>query len=397
MNVPSVVLDVERVKHLYCGLGQLSLHLGHAILDATGSELEPVLLLRPRHQQYYAGRSVRFLDATTWRRDPVAGLVRPLLRATGVRERFDLWHATHQDSKYLPLDRRTPLVLTIHDLNILREKKPAAFRRRLRLLQRKVNRATVLTTGSQFAADEIRCHLDVGEKEIAVIANGVCISPMSNPLPRPAFLPEGSFLFTIGDITPKKNFHVLVDFFKQIAQSGRPDLRLVIAGSKRTDYAARIDREIQESGLAGRVFLPGNVSDDERSWLYHNCDAFLFPSISEGFGLPVIEAMSCGRPVFLANATSLPEVGGPLAFYWDDFSSHAMSQVFTAGMAIARQDSQYGNKLRLRASQFTWSRAADAYLSLYRQVLNGVKDGEFGRVRHPRRAAPHNDRFPSRH
>lgn len=387
MNVPSVVMDVERVKNLYCGLGQFSLHLSHAILDAMDSELEPVLLLRPQQQKYYAGRPVRFLDVTTWRRDPVAGLLRPLLRATGARERCDLWHATHQDAKYLPLDRLAPLILTIHDLNILREKKPAAIRRRLRSLQRKVNRATVLTTASRFAADEIRDHLDVGEKEIAVIAHGVCIAATPNGLPRPAFLPEGPFLFTIGDITPKKNFHVLVDFFKHLAQSGRPDLRLVIGGSKRSDYAARIDREIQESGLAGRVVLPGNVSDDERSWLYHNCEAFLFPSISEGFGLPVIEAMSCGRPVFLSNATSLPEVGGPLAFYWDDFSPRAMSQVFTAGMAIAKQDSQYESKLRLHASQFTWARAADAYLALYRQVLNGVKDGEIGRVRHSRRAA----------
>jgi glycosyltransferase involved in cell wall biosynthesis len=367
--VPSVVVDVERLKNIHCGLGQFSLHLSCAILDATSSEFEPILLLRPQQQKYYADRSARFLDVTTWRREPVASLVRPFFRATGFHEPCDLWHTTHQDSKYLPRDRHTPLVLTIHDLNILREKKPAAIRRRLRSLQSKVDRATVLTTASQFAADEIRNNLDVGEKEIAIIPHGVCVTAPSNQDPRPAFLPAGPFLFTIGDITPKKNFHVLVGLVKHLVNSTTPGLRLVIAGSKRNDYASRIEREIQDSGLVGRVILPGTISDEERAWLYQNCDAFLFPSLSEGFGLPVIEAMSCGRPVFLSNATSLPEVGGPLAFYWQDFSALSMSQVFEAGMSLVSQDARYEDKLRQHASQFTWKRAAEEYLALYRQVL----------------------------
>ncbi len=372
--MPSVVIDVERLKNIYCGLGQFSLHLSRAILDAAGAEFEPILLVRPEQRTYYADRSARFLDVTSWRREPVASLARPFVAATGFRESCDLWHATHQDPKCMPLDRRTPLVLTIHDLNILREKKPSTVRRRLKSLQRQVDRATVLATVSQFSADEIRNTLDTGGKEIAVIANGVCVAAQSTSSPRPALLPEGPFLFTIGDITPKKNFHVLVEFFKHLTGSTRPDLCLVIAGSKRADYASRIVREIQDAGLTDRVILPGTVSDDDRAWLYQNCEAFLFPSLSEGFGLPVIEAMSCGRPVFLSNKTSLPEVGGPLAFYWQDFSAPSMSQVFEAGMSLVRRDPHYEGKLRQHASQFTWQRAAESYLSLYRQVLgNGLK------------------------
>ena len=382
--MPSVVIDVERLKKIHCGLGQFSLHLSRAILDAAGTDFDPVLLLRPEQQAFYADRPVRFLDVTTWRREPVASLVRPLFQAAGFRESCDVWHTTHQDSKCLPLDRRTPLVLTIHDLNILREKEPAAIRRRLKSLQRKVNRATVLTTASRFAADEIRGNLDVGGREIAIIAHGVCVTPSSERASRPEFLPAGPFLFTIGDITPKKNFHVLVEFLRHLAASGRANLRLVIAGPKRTDYASRIEREIQEAGLTGRVVLPGIVSDEERAWLYQNCEAFLFPSISEGFGLPVIEAMSCGRPVFLSNATSLPEVGGPLAFYWHDFSARSMSQVFETGMSRVSRDSQYADKLRQHASQFTWERAAGAYLALYRQVLEVPAAGKGSLASKPR-------------
>ncbi|MBC8353899.1 MAG: glycosyltransferase family 4 protein [Planctomycetes bacterium] len=374
--MPSVVIDVERLKNIHCGLGQFSLHLSHAILDAAGKDFDPILLLCPEQQKYYADRSVRFLDVTTVRREPVASLARPLLGATGFQERCNLWHTTHQDSKCLPMDRRTPLVLTIHDLNILREKKPATIRRRLKSLQRKVNRATVLTTASQFAAGEIRDNLDVGEKEIAIIPHGVCVDPQSDRSRRPESLPEGPFLFTIGDITPKKNFHVLVDMVKQLESSGTPNLRLVIAGAKRDDYASRIEREIQGAGLAGRIILPGTVSDEERSWLYQNCDAFLFPSISEGFGLPVIEAMSCGRPVFLSSSTSLPEVGGRLAFYWHDFSARSMAQVFEDGMAVVGQEARYEERLREHALQFTWKRAAKAYLSLYGRVAGRIVGGK---------------------
>jgi glycosyltransferase involved in cell wall biosynthesis len=369
--VPSVVIDVERLKHIHTGLGQFSLHLSHAMLDATDADFVPTFLVRQEHQKYYADRSASFLDVTTWRRSPVARLTRAARCSIGIRESCDVWHTTHQDSKCLPLDRDTPLVLTIHDLNVLREKKPATVRRRLALLQQKVDRATILTTASQFAASEIREHLDVEGKEIVIVPHGVCVDPASEQRSRrPAFLPDGPFLFTIGDITPKKNFHVLVDLVEHLIKSGRPDMRLVIAGSKRTDYASQIERTIRDKHLADRVILPGTVTDEERSWLYQNCEAFLFPSLSEGFGMPVLEAMRCGRPVFTSNSTSLPEVGGSLAFYWNDYAAESMAAIFEAGMKTVRRDSQYSNTLREHASQYTWKRAAEGYLSLYRRVLS---------------------------
>lgn len=381
--MPTVVIDVERLKNIHCGLGQFSLHLSRAILDAAGPDFKPMMLLRPEQQAYYADRSTRFVNVSTWRRTPLAPLTRSLLRPISSRESCDLWHATHQDVKCLPLDDRTPLLLTIHDLNVLREKKPATIRRRLKALQGKVDRATALTTATQFAADEIRQHLDVGDKEIAIIGHGVCIEPATNRLSRPTFLPPGEFLFTIGDITPKKNFHVLVDFLKHLVETAKSNSRLVIAGVNESDYASAIQRAAQAAGMADRIILPGAVSDDDGSWLYDNCEAFLFPSLSEGFGLPVIEAMSCGYPVFLSRATSLPEVGGPLAFYWDDFSPDSMAQVFDAGMSIFRHDSQYQQKLRQHASQFTWKRSAEAYLSLYGRILEITHGGETAAVANP--------------
>ena len=78
-------------------------------------------------------------------------------------------------------------------------------------------------------------------------------------------------------------------------------------------------------GLEERIILPGEISDMDKYWLYKNCEAFVFPSMYEGFGLPVIEAMNFGKPVFLSTFSSLPEVGGKYALYWENFDSQLMN------------------------------------------------------------------------
>lgn len=367
----TVVIDAERLRNVHCGLGQFSLHLGRALLDAVDGQVDaldgpltPLILVRSRNRGLLADRTSRFLDASSWRSEPLARLVRPWCGLLPTEPRPELWHATHQDTRFLPLYRKTRLILTIHDLNFLREKPPASIRRRLRRLQAKVDRATVLTTASRHAADEIRAHLDTGGKEIAIIPHGVCINPADAAAARPDFLAPGRFLFTIGDVTPKKNFHALVDLAVRL-----PEFKIVIAGANGTPYATRLQHQIASQGLADRVILPGKVSDSHRSWLYQHCDGFLFPSRSEGFGLPLIEAMSCGRPVFCSHATSLPEVGGDLAFYWHDLDPDTMANVVRAGLHSAGQDADFGDRLRQHAGQFTWPRAARAYLALYQRVL----------------------------
>ena len=148
-----------------------------------------------------------------------------------------------------------------------------------------------------------------------------------------------------------------------------PDLALVVAGSTKDSYAEQIRRRAAELGLADRVCLPGRVTEGERVWLYRHCAALVFPSLAEGFGLPLIEAMSCGRPVFSSRCTSLPEVGGPLAFYWNSFEPTAMADVVRDGLQRFAADTTYAEQLRDWAATFSWPRAADQYFGLYREVL----------------------------
>ena len=100
-----------------------------------------------------------------------------------------------------------------------------------------------------------------------------------------------------------------------------------------------------------------------------NCEAFLFPSLTEGFGFPVLEAMQCGKPVFAARRTSLPEIAGAHACWWDAFDPGHMAAVVEEGLAATLRTPGFASAQRAHADSFTWRRAADDYLRVYDAVL----------------------------
>jgi glycosyltransferase involved in cell wall biosynthesis len=361
--MPNVTVDLERLKTLHCGLGQYSLHLGRELARHAEKDLRLTYFLPREQASLLADFEVGCEDVRPWRREallrPLRSVIRPFTSTS-----VDLWHATHQQAKYLPIDPRVPVLLTIHDLNFLREGRPAKIARELRNVQRLIDRASAVTTISQFVASEVQTHLNLSGKPLHVIYNGAFAGERGITV-RPAWLPDGSFLFTIGDITPKKNFHVLVEFLAQV-----PGYQLIIAGNKHHEYARQIESAARERNLTSRVLLPGAITDAERGWLYEHCTALVFPSKTEGFGLPVIEAMSLGRPVFVSHVTSLPEVAGPLGFYWHDYSPAHMAAIFHEGMQTFARDLEYSKRLQAHAAQFTWQRAAKAYLDVYHGMLS---------------------------
>jgi len=305
----------------------------------------------------------------------VAGLVRPLVQPFLGPRRFDLWHVTNQMSKYLPFDGRVPVLLTIHDLNFLHESPPEGrsreerdreAERKLADIQRKVDRATAIATVSQFVADDIAERLALRGRPVHVVHNGLAAPPPAASAP-PAWLPPEPFLLTVGNCLPHKNFHALYDLLSLL-----PEERLVIAGKKSTPYGEFLEREAGRRGLAPRVTMPGEVSDGDRQWLYEHCRAFLFPSLTEGFGLPVIEAMQCGKPVFLSRRTSLPEVAGDLGFYWDSFEPPAMLAVYREGIARFAADPAAARRRRDHARLFSWRRTAEDYLRIYADLLRST-------------------------
>lgn len=344
----TVLVEMEKLKNPHSGLGQVCLHLGQQFnrLKPPGLQLEYYL---PESQQTIFGNKV-----PTVKQSPLHKIF-PLKS-----DQYDVWHCLHQNSSYLPSNKKTKMILTIHDLNFLEKYK--GIKRALKLggLQKRVDRAHTLTVISRYTEKMVREHLDIGEKKIHVIPNGNTLEPMANPK-KPDFVHFGEFIFTIGIISRKKNFHTLLPLIQK-----NPELHLVIAGSFQDGYARELLKSAAEMKVDSRLHLPGTVNAEQKNWLYQNCMAFVFPSLTEGFGLPVVEAMSVGKPVFLSQLTSLPEIGGTEAFYWPDFEPESMNRIFRAG--LNEFNAERSARSIAWTKQFSWEAAAQAYLKLYSEI-----------------------------
>jgi glycosyltransferase involved in cell wall biosynthesis len=161
----------------------------------------------------------------------------------------------------------------------------------------------------------------------------------------------------------KKNYHSLLPLLQHDV-----NLELVISGRiDDVDYYNDILSQAKKLNVRDQVRLTGQISEQEKSWYFKNCNAFVFPSKAEGFGLPVTEAMSEGKPVFLSSSTALSEIGGEAAFYFSDFTPQNIHEQFDAGM---KQYKKAGMKdcIMQRAKDFSWQKAAAAYVGIYRSL-----------------------------
>lgn len=278
---------------------------------------------------------------------------------------YTIWHATYQSSDYLPfLNRKIKVVLTIHDLNFLYDtgKSERKKQKYLRHLQRNIDRSSAIICVSEFGKKDVLEHCDTGDRPVYVIHNG------TNSLEEPAlcgssYKPRHRFLFSIGVVNRKKNFHVLLPLLQN-----NPDMELLIAGRPDdADYIHFIMNKARELGVAGQVRVLGAISEAEKSWYFRNCYAFTFPSLAEGFGLPVAEAMSVGKPLFLSDRTSLPEIGRDVAFYFEDFNDRCMQSVFARGMEQYIRGGME-ERIRKRSNEFCWHKAAQQYAEVYRSI-----------------------------
>src|SRR5690606_781835 len=125
LPMPHIAVDFERLKMLHCGLGQLSLHLGRALAQEAPADIELTYFLPAERAALFAGTRVRCAPVREWHRERFVAPLRPLLARVCRGLPIDLWHATHQQTTYLPLDPRTPVLLTLHALNCLRDPSPA--------------------------------------------------------------------------------------------------------------------------------------------------------------------------------------------------------------------------------------------------------------------------------
>jgi glycosyltransferase involved in cell wall biosynthesis len=183
---------------------------------------------------------------------------------------------------------------------------------------------------------------------------------------------EGPFLFYVGGSDFRKNLNLLIRSFADIRGSGYPG-KLVLAGETLLmdiPEVWELRAEIQRVGLESLILFPGYVSDEVLSQFFSACDFFVFPSLYEGFGLPVLEAMKCGAPLLISRSSSLPEVAGDCAHYFDPAESDSLVSAFLD----AYENSQKVDVLRKRglerAKRFSWRAAAERIQMLYSRYGN---------------------------
>jgi glycosyltransferase involved in cell wall biosynthesis len=349
--MPRILIDLYKTRNVNSGIGRFSANFAETLAKSPA----PVYIF----------------DFLCPRNFPEDGWGKVNLQRVSLQKRYlpwfnrtyDIWHSLYQFPSHVP-NSRSKWILTIHDLNFLSEKDAWKSTRYLKKLQANVDRATAISVISDFTRNQVLENLHVNDKPVYRIYNGISVNIYPGA-GKPGFLSGKKFFFTIGIISAKKNFHVLLPLLKDF-----PGYDLVIAGDNNSDYAKSILKQAGEMNLAGRVHLPGTITDQDKYWLYSNCSAFLFPSLAEGFGMPVIEAMLLGKPVFLSTFASLPEIGDKHAFYWPDFDTDHMAEVLSKGMeTFEKGKDELSAAMIMYAGKFNWDRCIDNYMAMYRDVL----------------------------
>jgi len=278
-------------------------------------------------------------------------------------KRYAIWHASAENTRFTNFPKSARVLLTVHGLHFLDEDPPEIAKKKLHQVQALVNKSHALATDSTYSEMLIRKNISLGNRPLKTIHLGVS-EELRREFKKPMLTPKSKYLFSVGSFFERKNFHVLLPMLQQLE-----DYCLVLAGDHRRGYGELIKNEITRLGLSERVVLTGEIDETEKNWWYANCEAFVFPSISEGFGIPVLEAMQFGKPVFSSLFGSLPEIGGDCAFYWRNFEPESMRALFLEGIKAFNQTPAMGENNRRRAQSFTWNKSARGYLNYYTELL----------------------------
>lgn len=353
METRRIGISLGNIGALNDGLGEFALQVGQRVAAAAPAwrdELGIAFDFHLREKLFgLFGSDVGYLPVNRWQRwrhhQPQA---------------YALWHSLHQLNKTLPPQGCRVRMVTVHDLNYLYAKGAFSAWRNDRRTRALMRRTDVVVAISHHTAADVKRHLG-WRADLKVIHNGArsFVAHAQEPLPGWAQGDTRPFLFHLSRMSPSKNPQAIL----ALAQAW-PEMGFVLCGPPSDDA-----RRLRASVRLPNVQFHLGISEAQKAWAYAHCAGFLFPSLTEGFGLPPIEAMHFGKPVFLSRRTCLPEIGGDAADYFDTFDGAAMRRVVEHGLARQAQPGR-AEAIRAHAAQFDWDRAAASYLALYRRLLH---------------------------
>ena len=294
-------------------------------------------------------------------------------------ERFDIFHSPFF---HAPKMKKAKLILTVHDLRLYRYPKtynPLRYIFLKRAVKDAVHRADHIISISNFTKQDLVELCSVSSKKITVIHEAINREGFSTKLLEGYQLPEDyqylastRFLFSLGHIEPRKNYQRLIEAFKAIkAKECNTDIKLVIAGKKYVDYKDTIKLMKETPDVIYLDFVPRELL----LWLYKNTSLFVLPSIYEGFGFPPLEAASMGTISAVSNVSSIPEVCGDCAFYFNPYDVDNMAATIDDALNNEEERLKKKNLLEMQLNKTSWEQNAAKTIKLYEAIgvrLKGI-------------------------
>lgn len=285
------------------------------------------------------------------------------------RREIDLVHSM---AFVTPLANRLPTIVTVYDLSFMHypERFPRAQQRYLASqTRRSVQGARLVIAISHSGKADVQRFFDVPNSRVAVVYPGVDarFAPVSAEALtdfRHRVQPPDRFILHVGTLQPRKNIPTLIDAFNQLNDRS---VHLVLAGGKGWLYD-EIFARVGELGISNRVHFTGYVEDADLPLWYQAAACLVFPSLYEGFGLPIAEAMRGGAPVIAAETSSIPEVAGNAALMFNAQDSAELARCMENVLNDTALSARMGQMGQVQAQQFTWTSAANKTAALYQQI-----------------------------
>ncbi len=335
------------------------------VLFSAGRDADP----RPWPSNF-ARRTVPLTDrhlAILWQR------LRLPLAVEWLTGSLDLFHSP---DFVLPPLRRARAVLTVHDLSFLRYPEcfsPPLLRYLLDAVPRSVERADLVLADSEHTRDDLVELLGVAPERARVVYAGV--EPEFVPRPdaevaavRQRYGIQRPYILGLGTLQPRKNFQRLIEAYRLLRQERHIPHQLVIGGGRGWLYEPILEA-IARHGLQEDVRLIGFVEDADLPALYTGAEVFAFPSLYEGFGIPVLEAMACGTPVVAAETSSLPEVAGEAALLIPPTDTEALAEALWSALDDGARRADLRARGWEQCRRFTWRASAERLLACYAELL----------------------------
>lgn len=293
---------------------------------------------------------------------------------------LDMLHCT---SNTAPLRCKVPLILTLHDIIFLeaRDRSNHSFYQNLGWFYRRLVVPRILKnckriiTVSEFELNNIVSKLSIPREQMAMIYNG--FNEWFKPSTEAEFtyqkyINEAGYFFFLGNTDPKKNTERTLIAYSKYLEKSDVKRQLLMADLDKQFLNDILSRNNIEH-IRKKIVIPGYIINSDLPNIYNNAFAFLYPSLRESFGIPLLEAMACGTPVITSNTSSMPEIGGPHAILINPEDPDEIAEIM---LRLENDDDFYRQQEKIgieRAKLFSWKQTAERLLELYEDVYKDIK------------------------